>query len=602
MILGVLTVLGVLLAWLLGADLGQLRLVRLRASWVVFVALGTQILLFTPAARALPLPLSETTAHLLTYAVLLAFLAANLRRSGFAIAAAGTACNTIAIAANHGRMPVSLKSWTASGKPAAELTRHGFYDNVVLASHAHFSWLGDVFALPRVVPLANSLSIGDLLILLGVITFVVRGSLPSGQDRFGRTRETLSVDSFRSLLLGRTVSKLGDWLTMTAVVTWLYLETRSSLLVSVFLVVRMSATVLGGAAATPLLDHFARFRTLRLVELLRGGLTLAAIPFAARGDTYGVIGLVSVSAALSAASDPSASSLIPELLPARLVHSGNAIHGVARNVMMVGGTLVGGLAVAKLGISKALLLDVGTFVVAALVYRRFAGTTTAAGEHAPTSPKPSDVRRLRIGALTALFRQRVALGLTASFTVVTVAMAILNASLPAFLDKRFGDAHAYGYAMASIGAGLLCGEALSSSVRRDTVARRSVALAFLLCAGSIFVPSATTIQATACLFLFLLGAADGTTEVIYDTLLQDRLSPNILGGAFAAAAAVQRIGMILGFLLAPVLIGLGPAAALETAAAVAVLGALIAAGTLSRGTGHITHQYLDAETRLVNPV
>jgi hypothetical protein len=60
--------------------------------------------------------------------------------------------------------------------------------------------------------------------------------------------------------------------------------------------------------------------------------------------------------------------------------------------------------------------------------------------------------------------------------------------------------------------------------------------------------------------------------------------------------------MILGFLLAPVLIGLGPAAALETAAAVAVLGALIAAGTLSRGTDHITHQYLDAETRLVTPV
>jgi MFS family permease len=591
-ILGVLALVGVLLAWLLGANLGRMRLVRLRASWIVFAALGIQVLLFSPASRAVRIPLSESNAHIATYLALLAFVVVNIREPGLAFAAVGCALNTIVIAANGGRMPVSLASWTATGRTASDLLQHGSYNNVVLASHAHLGWLGDIFALPRAVPLANSLSVGDLLLLIGVITFVFRASLPARGTNAGRTREALSVGSFRRLVAGRTVSKLGDWLTMTAVVTWLYVETRSSLLVSLFLVLRMGATVLGGVVVTPLLDRFAHFRTLWFVEVLRGALTLVTIPLAAFGWHYWVMGAVALSAALSSATDPSASSLIPELLPERVVHAGNAVHGVARNVMMVVGTLAGGLAVAKLGISRALLLDVATFVLAALLYRRLASAPTPAREETQCS---------RAEVLGALFRQRVTLGLTVSFTVVTVAMAILNASLPAFFDERLADVHAYGYGMAAIGAGLLCGEALSSCVRRDAVARRSVALAFLFCGGAIFVLSDTTIQATAYLFLFLLGAADGTTEVVYDTLFQARLPRNVLGGAFAAAAAIQRTGMIVGFVLAPLLLGFGSTTALEISGAACVTGALVAGVALVRGTGNVTTQYLEADSGLVTP-
>jgi Family of unknown function (DUF5317)/Major Facilitator Superfamily len=574
-ILGALTLVGVLLAWQLGANLPQLRLVRLRASWIAFAALGVQILLFTPSLRALLPPLSEANAHIATYVALLAFVAANIRQPGFAFAAAGCALNALVIAANGGRMPVSLASWTATGRAASDLTQHGSYNNVLVGGGAHLSWLGDIFALPRAVPLANSLSIGDLLLLIGVITFVFRASLPARQGTAGRARETLSIGPFRRLLAGRTVSKLGDWLTMTAVVTWLYVETRSSLLVSLFLLLRMGATVLGGVMVTPLLDRVARFRTLWFVEVFRGALTLVVIPFAALGQHYWVIGAV-----------------VPELLPEKLVHTGNAVHGVARNIMMVVGTLAGGLAVAKLGISKALFLDVATFAVAALLYRRFASRA---------APIREKVRSSRSEVLGALLHQRVALGLTLSFTVVTMAMAILNASLPAFFDERLADVHAYGYGMAAIGAGLLCGEALSSCVQRDAVARRSVALAFLFCGGAIFVLSDTTIQATAYLFLFLLGAGDGTTEVVYDTLFQARLPRNVLGGAFAAAAAIQRTGMIVGFVLAPLLLGFGSVTALQVSAAVCAAGALVAGVVLVRGTGGMTRQYLEPDSALVTP-
>jgi MFS family permease len=585
-ILGALTLFGVLLAWLLGADLRRLALVRLRASWVVFVALAFQLVLFTPASGVFHLPVSETTTHIVTYGALLAFVVANIAQPGFAIAALGCNFNAMVIFVNGGHMPVSLASWTATGRSAEDLTRDGVYNNVVLAHHANLGWLGDVFPLPRIVPLANSLSIGDLLIVLGVVIFAFRASLPPATSRRGQTYELLAVKPFRRLLLGRTVSRLGDWLTMTAVVTWLYVETRSSLLVSLFLVVRVGASVVGGVLATPLLDRFARFRTLWFVEVVRGALMFATIPLAATGSYYAVMATVAGSAALSAATDPCAASLVPELLPARLVHAGNALHGVMRNVMMVTGTLVGGVAVAKLGMSRALLIDVTTFALAAVLYRRFA----SAG-----APEPEEARAAsRIAVLAALVRQPVALGLTVSFTVVTAAMAILNASLPAFFDRRLGDVHAYGYGMAAIGAGLLCGEALSACVRRDSVARRSVALAFLFCGGAIFVLAGTTAQTTAYLFLFLLGASDGTTEVVYDTLFQARFPRSMLAGAFAAAAAVQRTGMIVGFLLAPVLLAFGWMTALEASGVVCLVGGCLAGLALVRPTELVREAYFDA--------
>ena len=109
----------------------------------------------------------------------------------------------------------------------------------------------------------------------------------------------------------------------------------------------------------------------------------------------------------------------------------------------------------------------------------------------------------------------------------------------------------------------------------------SVALAFLFCGGAIFVLAGTTAASTAYLFLFLLGASDGTTEVVYDTLLQARFPRGMLAGAFAAAAAIQRLGMIVGFLLAPVLLAFGWMAALEVSGAVCLVGGCLAGGVIS---------------------
>ena len=64
---------------------------------------------------------------------------------------AGMLLNAIVVSANHGLMPVSRSAADAAGLTA------GSFHNV--SDHAHtLAFLGDVFALPRGLPLSNTFS------------------------------------------------------------------------------------------------------------------------------------------------------------------------------------------------------------------------------------------------------------------------------------------------------------------------------------------------------------------------------------------------------------------------------------------------------------
>jgi hypothetical protein len=163
-------IVGFLLAWLRGARLSVLADLRVRAVWLVFVALAIQLSIFTPISPAVPAAL-EVSLHLASYALLLLFVLANIRLPGLVVAAVGFACNLVAISSNGGRMPVSESSWKASG---AAVPAAGTDGNVVLSdSDTRLWWLGDIVPLP-LGPLANTVSVGDLLLLIGVTTLVYR--------------------------------------------------------------------------------------------------------------------------------------------------------------------------------------------------------------------------------------------------------------------------------------------------------------------------------------------------------------------------------------------------------------------------------------------
>jgi hypothetical protein len=109
--------------------------------------------------------------HLLSYALLGACAWLNRRIPGVLLIALGGLLNVIAIAANGGVMPLDPALVVHSTQEGGQ----GFVNSGVV-EHPRLLFLGDIFATPRDWPMANVYSIGDFVILLGVVILLHRVS------------------------------------------------------------------------------------------------------------------------------------------------------------------------------------------------------------------------------------------------------------------------------------------------------------------------------------------------------------------------------------------------------------------------------------------
>jgi hypothetical protein len=157
----VVVVLSLVTVPLLGGRLANLARAHLRAIPAVFAALAMQVV----AISLLPAGSSSLVRalHLASYAFAAAFLLANLRIPGLRMIAVGALANAIAIAANGGVLPASRGALRAAGLLR---DRGGFVNSGYLA-HPRLLFLGDVFEIPRSIPLHNVFSVGDICIAIG---------------------------------------------------------------------------------------------------------------------------------------------------------------------------------------------------------------------------------------------------------------------------------------------------------------------------------------------------------------------------------------------------------------------------------------------------
>jgi len=148
---------------LAGGSLAHLADLRLRGGAIAVGALGLQLLIVTALPQG-SRPL-HVAAHLLSYGMIALFAWVNRRLPGLALLALGGSLNLLAIAANGGVMPASHWAYRVSG---LRIPKGDFANSAPLA-HPHLLALGDVLAVPRALPLSNVFSVGDLVIVAGVL-------------------------------------------------------------------------------------------------------------------------------------------------------------------------------------------------------------------------------------------------------------------------------------------------------------------------------------------------------------------------------------------------------------------------------------------------
>lgn len=563
--------LGILFALLVGGRPGRLLELQLRHAWCVPAALAIQlVLVWFSLGKSVP-AVVETTIHISSYGFLIFFAMANAKTKVLLPLFAGMAANAVAIVANGGKMPVSPDAARAAGIDVGE------HSNVQLGGD-RLTFLGDVFALPHQMPFANVFSVGDLLIGAGMMVLIVVISLGAGERSLvlSRLLRPLGVPAFRQLAAGKLISHFGDWLTLAALIGWVYDTTGSVSQVALLMLVRLAPPVLGGGLAAMLVDRLPRNRLLVQVEVARGIAIAGAFAAVVSGSRPLAFVALAASGALAAVSAATVPSLVPSLLGDEELPAANAALGIAQDGAMALGALGAGVILASVGVQVALAVDFATFVVAALLYSRVRMPSYPVAR----APEPQEASLL--SGLRYVCRKRILLILIGSFATATIATGLTNASLPRFLEELGLGTEGYGFGLAALAAGLTAGQAVVGLTRVGTGGGRWIGVS-LLGMALLFVGLALTEHLwTAILFLALIGFIDGTTDVLFDTIVQREADSRYYGRVFGLASAFFTTTMMGAVAAAPLVNRLGDA---HHVILVAALGLLVAGLVALVGSG-----------------
>ncbi|WP_460663883.1 MFS transporter [Kribbella swartbergensis] len=355
-------------------------------------------------------------------------------------------------------------------------------------------------------------------------------------------RALLRLPGMRSIFVAHTVSMLGTIAAQVALSILVFERTGSPLLSALVLVCSFLPFALGGIALSSIADRFPARRVLVVCDLL-SALCVAAmlIPDLPVGALLGLLLLTGIIAPVFAGARAAG---LAHLLPADLFPIGRSLLRAISQVSVLTGFALGSIAVAAIGATWLLALDVLTFVVSAVVI----------GVGTPYTPPGQRVRSTVSDSLT---------GLRYLFTTKRLrTLIVLTWVAPAFSSVPDGLAVAYavqtGAAAASAGAlftGYAAGTVLGELVaaRFTPSARRRLVVPLLIASQ---VPAiaflATPSVAAAAVLLAIAGAGYAFNQAI-DPMILAVVDPAYRGRLFTVQTsglmAIQGVSIALAGLI-----------------------------------------------------
>ncbi len=153
---------------------------RIHWGWLGLVALALQLALFNPPLERQPWAIDlGPWLYVGSMVAILVVLARNALdpipgRSAWVVAALGVACNVAVVSANEGYMPQSQEARAVTGMQAPPDPRTRLTNVQPMTPDSRLPFLGDVIPEPAVLGRANVVSVGDLLLTLGITWLAFR--------------------------------------------------------------------------------------------------------------------------------------------------------------------------------------------------------------------------------------------------------------------------------------------------------------------------------------------------------------------------------------------------------------------------------------------
>ncbi|MFI6011285.1 MFS transporter [Streptomyces sp. NPDC051243] len=355
---------------------------------------------------------------------------------------------------------------------------------------------------------------------------------------------------FRRLLIGRTVSVLGSFMTMVTVMYQVWDMTHSAVWSGAVGLAQVVPMVGVGLFAGSWVDRGDRRRIFLVATVGQAVfvLLLAVQGFTGGVPVAGILALVAAGSCFGAVGGPAAGVFVPRLLPKEQVAAGLALNQVTGQAMMLLGPALGGLFLGWFGIGVCYLLDALSFGLA------FYGAFGLPALPPEGEPARAGLRGVLDG-LRFLAGHRVVRGALITDLAATI-LSMPVSLFPLVNAERFGGSpRTLGLFLSALAVGGVTATALSGAVTR------------LGRPGLVMLCGSATWGVALALFglmtdpwvglglLVVAGAADALAVVSRSTIVQTRTPDALLGRVTAAEQIVGQGGPHLGNLRGGVVAG-----------------------------------------------
>jgi MFS family permease len=352
----------------------------------------------------------------------------------------------------------------------------------------------------------------------------------------------LAVGEFRALWLAEAVSTAGDQLAKVVLALVVYHRTGSALWSAVVYALSFLPALAGGLGLAHLADRYPR-RTVMVVgaclqAVLVAVMSVRSMPLAAMCVL--LVGVGTAQAPASAAQNAITRDVFPD--DGRYYRSQD-IRGITTNTVMLLGLAGAGFLVDLVGYRTALLVDAGTFAVAALVVRLFVANRAVPVHHEPLSWS-AGLRHVRSQP-----RLRTLLWLS-----WLVGLAVVPEGLAAPLAAQLGASReAVGWLLAADPFGYVVGAFLLSRYASTRTRQRLVGV-LATASVAVLVVFAVPPTLVGALVLLAVAGATGAYQITVAATFTSWVPDSVRGGAFGVARTglrvAQGVGVAVGGVLA----------------------------------------------------
>lgn len=357
--------------------------------------------------------------------------------------------------------------------------------------------------------------------------------------------------TFLIIWAGQFASLLSSTLVNFAVIIWLSTETGSAEVLAYAAIAGLLPQSIIGLFSGVLVDRWDRKKTMMIADSYIAVCTIAisALLFFEKADLiyiYLLLGLRSVGSAFHM---PAMQASIPLLAPESELLRIAGINQVLQSISVIGGPVLGALALAAMDISYVLLLDVAGALLA---------VTSLAFIHIPRPEKtssagwgPRDVLidvKMGITAITGIR----GLGLLFLFSVIStfcimpVAVLYPLLTLQQFLGGPFHMSvveMAWGVGML-IGGGVLGANVLTYN-KVSTINVMYLIMGAMLSISGILPPSAFILFV---FVTFVCGLSAAIYNACFTAIIQEKVNPVMLGRVFSMFMSITLLPSVLGLL------------------------------------------------------